>query len=408
MSIQRIPSPEVAIGTVKIGAKNSVAIQSMTNTDTADTKATVRQIIQLAEAGSDIVRITVNDEASAEAVPEIRKLLDRTGYKKLPIVGDFHFNGHKLLTKFPETATNLDKYRINPGNVGYGNKHDHNFEAIIKIALQHNKPVRIGVNWGSIDRELLTEMMNKNNEQSSPLTSREVVIETMVESAIRSAQLAKKIGLPHHKIVLSVKMSGVQDVIEAYQLLTERTKKQPYCLHLGLTEAGSGLAGVVSSTSALAILLQQGIGDTIRISLTPTPDEPRTKEVGNCKLLLQALGLRYFTPKVTSCPGCGRTDSTFFQQLAAEVNQYLEEKMTEWRAVYPDVAKMKVAVMGCIVNGPGESAHADIAISLPGRNEEKMAPIYIDGKLSHTIFGSNIPQQFIAILEEYVKNKYSK
>ena len=307
-------SPEVQIGSVKLGGKNPIVIQSMTNTDTSDVQSTSKQIIELAEAGSELVRLTVNDEAAAKAIPEIRKILTNEGFDNLPLIGDFHYNGHKLLSQFPELAKALDKYRVNPGNVGYGDKHDYNFKEIIQIAIENNKPVRIGVNWGSLDQELFTEMMEKNAKKENPLSDRQVTVESMTESALRSAKLAEEVGLPKNKIVLSVKMSVVQDMISAYQRLSERMKENNhfYALHLGLTEAGSGMQGLVSSSAALAILLQQGIGDTIRISLTPNPDQPRSTEVHACKTLLQSMGYRHFRPKVTSCPGCGRTDSKYF------------------------------------------------------------------------------------------------
>ena len=384
----------------------------MTNTDTADVTATVEQCISLADAGSEIVRITVNNEASAKAVSQICSQLNAAGYSHLPLVGDFHYNGHELLTSFPDCARALDKYRINPGNVGFGDSHDENFETFIKTAVENNKPVRIGVNWGSLDQRLLTEMMDENaklsliNGNSSPKSDREVMIEAMVKSALNSAAYARQLGLRQDQIVLSVKMSNVQDVVAAYKLLAQEMDN-PYALHLGLTEAGSGLQGVTSSSAALAILLKEGLGDTIRISLTPAPGSPRTEEVEACKALLQALDLRHFSPKVTSCPGCGRTDSTFFQELASQVTAHIAQKMPIWKAAYPEnakqIAQLNISVMGCVVNGPGESKHADIAISLPGRSEEPVAPVFIAGKFVKNLKGENIPDQFINILDEYVE-----
>lgn len=409
----RLNTPTVIVGGVKIGGKNPIVIQSMTNTDTSDAKSTAKQIMELADAGSEIVRMTVNTNLAAPKVPEIRKILDAKGYEKIPLIGDFHFNGHTLLEDFTQMAKTLDKYRINPGNVGYGDKHDYNFSTIIKIAIENNKPVRIGVNWGSLDQDLLTEMMNKNAKLIKPKSDKEVIINAMVESALRSAVLAEKIGLPQNKIILSVKMSIVQDMITAYELLAEKMLKNKhlYTLHLGLTEAGVGMQGLVSSSAALAILLQQGIGDTIRISLTPTPTQPRTKEVEACKTLLQSMGFRHFKPQVTSCPGCGRTDSQFFQELAEEVNSHVTKILPIWQKKYSKnadkIAELKIAVMGCVVNGPGESKHADIAISLPGRMEKPVAPVYIKGKFVKSLQGKKIPQQFIQLLEDYVEENFN-
>lgn len=404
----RLNTPTVNVRGVKIGGKNSIVIQSMTNTDTADAQATANQCIELADADAEIVRITVNTNLAAPAVPKIRQILDEKGYRHLPLIGDFHYNGHDLLTRFPDCAKALDKYRINPGNVGHGNKHYENFATIVKIAIANDKPIRIGVNWGSLDQDLLTEMMNKNAQRKSPKSDREVIIDAMVKSALKSAELAEKLGLAQNKIILSVKMSAVQDTVKAYELLAKKMQKNHhlYALHLGLTEAGSGLNGIISSTSALSILLNQGIGDTIRISLTPTPKTSRTEEVEVAKILLQSLGYRHFKPQVTSCPGCGRTDSVFFQELAAQVNKTLEEKLKHWRKSRPRVVEMKVAVMGCAVNGPGESKHADIAISLPGKMEKPVAPIYIKGKFIKSLSGNNIPQQFMEILEKFVEENY--
>ncbi len=405
----RLETPTVDIRGVKVGGDHPIVIQSMTNTDTADPAATAAQVIELADAGSEIVRVTVNSNLAAPQIPELRKILNAKGYEHLPIIGDFHYNGHTLLTEFPEMAATLDKYRINPGNVGYGDKHEYNFSTIIKAAITNDKPVRIGVNWGSLDQDLLTEMMDANHKLIKPKTDKEVIINAMVESAIRSAELAEALGLPQNKIILSVKMSIVQDMIAAYEQLTARMLKNNhlYALHLGLTEAGVGMQGLVSSSAALAVLLQQGIGDTIRISLTPTPTRPRTEEVEACKSLLQSMGYRSFKPQVTSCPGCGRTDSTFFQELAEQVNAHIEAKMPEWKEKYPKVAELKIAVMGCVVNGPGESKHADIAISLPGRMEKPVAPIYIHGKFSQSLEGENIPEQFIKILEEFIVDNFT-
>lgn len=409
----RLNTPTVLVGGIKIGGKNPIVIQSMTNTDTADAKSTAKQIIELADAGSELVRMTVNTNLAAAQIPEIRKILDAKGYKNLPLIGDFHFNGHTLLQDFPEMAKTLDKYRINPGNVGYGDKHDYNFSTIIKIAIENNKPVRIGVNWGSLDQDLLTEMMNKNSRLRIPKSDKEVIIDAMVESALRSAELGEKLGLKQNKIILSVKMSIVQDMIKAYELLEARMQKNKhlYTLHLGLTEAGVGMQGLVSSSAALAILLQQGIGDTIRISLTPIPTQPRTKEVEACRTLLQSMGFRHFKPQVTSCPGCGRTDSIFFQKLAEEVNYYVTKNLKKWQKEYPNsadkIAELKIAVMGCVVNGPGESKHADIAISLPGRMEKSVAPVYIKGKFIKSLQGKKIPQQFIKLLEDYIEENFS-
>lgn len=409
----RLNTPTVLVGGIKIGGKNPIVIQSMTNTDTADAKSTAKQIIELADAGSELVRMTVNTNLAAAKITEIRKILNEKGYKNLPLIGDFHFNGHTLLQDFPEMAKTLDKYRINPGNVGYGDKHDYNFSTIIKIAIENNKPVRIGVNWGSLDQDLLTEMMNKNSRLKIPKSDKEVIIDAMVESALRSTKLAEKLGLKQNKIILSVKMSIVQDMIKAYELLAARMQKSKhlYALHLGLTEAGIGMQGLVSSSAALAILLQQGIGDTIRISLTPTPSQPRTKEVEACRTLLQSMGFRHFKPQVTSCPGCGRTDSSFFQKLAEEVNYYVTKNLKKWQKEYPNsadkIAELKIAVMGCVVNGPGESKHADIAISLPGRMEKSVAPVYIKGKFIKSLQGKKIPQQFIQLLEDYIEANFS-
>jgi (E)-4-hydroxy-3-methylbut-2-enyl-diphosphate synthase len=389
------------IGRVAVGSDHPIVVQSMTNTDTADVDATVRQVADLAGAGSELVRVTVNNEPSAAAVPAIVEQLDAMGVA-VPIVGDFHYNGHLLLTKFPACARALAKYRINPGNVG-GKRHDENFRAIIDVALSYDKPVRIGVNWGSLDQSLLTQMMDANAKLVTPRDTREVVMEAMVESALRSAELAESTGMGHDRIVLSAKVSGVQDLVDVYRLLAARCD---YPLHLGLTEAGLGSKGVIASTAALSILLQEGIGDTIRVSLTPAPGGDRCEEVRVSQQVLQSLGLRSFNPQVTSCPGCGRTTSTFFQHMAQEIQDYLREKMPVWRSEHPGVEEMKVAVMGCVVNGPGESKHADIGISLPGTAEEPKAPVYVDGRLHVTLRGSSIVSEFLGILDEYVASRY--
>lgn len=400
----RLKTPTVEIRGVKVGGKNPIVIQSMTNTDTTDPKATAKQCIELCKAGSEIVRVTVNSNLAAEKIPELRAVLDAQGYSHLPIVGDFHFNGHTLLTEFPETAKILDKYRINPGNVGK----DENFETIIKIAIENKKPVRIGANMGSIDQTLLTQMMEENAKAPSPKSDEEVAIDALVESAISSAKRAEELGLPQDKIILSVKISDVQGVIKATKDLADRMKQNShfYPIHLGLTEAGGGLQGLISSSAALAILLQEGIGDTIRISLTPEPGQSRTKEVEACKTLLQSLGYRNFKPKVTSCPGCGRTGSDFFQTLAKQVNDHIKEKLPEWQEKHPKVKALKIAVMGCVVNGPGESRHADIAISLPGKMEKPVAPVYIKGKYLKSLQGDKISEEFISLVEEYIKENY--
>jgi len=389
------------IGDVAIGSCHPVVVQSMTNTDTADVVATVRQVAELARAGSELVRVTVNTEAAARAVPEIIEGLDRLGVS-VPVVGDFHYNGHLLLTRVPACALALAKYRINPGNVG-GKRHDENFRAIIQIALRHEKPVRIGVNWGSLDQQLLTELMDANARMAEPRDARDVTMDAMVESALRSAAFAEAEGMAHDRIVLSAKVSGVQDLVDVYRILAARCD---YPLHLGLTEAGMGMKGIVASSVALALLLQEGIGDTIRVSLTPEPGGDRTEEVRVAQQVLQSLGLRSFLPQVTSCPGCGRTTSTFFQHMAQEIEQYLRDRMPEWRDRHPGVEEMKVAVMGCVVNGPGESKHANIGISLPGTFEEPVAPVYMDGQLLTTLRGDAIVAEFLRILDGYVASRY--
>ncbi len=406
--IKKLKTPEVNIRGVKIGGENPIVIQSMTSTDTADVDATVKQIIELADAGSEIVRIAVNTNFAAEAVPEIRKKLDKKGYKNLPLIGDFHFNGPILLKEFPKCAESLDKYRINPGNIGKGNKHNYNFKDIIKIAIKNNKAVRIGVNWGSLDQDLLTKLMDANRKKKNPKTEKEIIIKTIVDSALISAKLAEKIGLPQNKIILSVKMSDVQDVILAHELLAEKMKKNKhfYALHLGITEAGLGLQGVISNSCALAILLKKGIGDTIRTSMSFTKEEKRSKEVEICKQLLQSMGLRYFVPQIISCPGCGRTDIEFFQKLLKEIKENIFKKLPQWKKKHPKIIKMKIAIMGCVVNGPGESKYADIGISLPGKTEKPIAPIYIKGKFFRTLTGKNLSKQFIEILERFIEKEY--
>ncbi len=400
-AIRRRPTVTARIGGVPLGSGHPVVVQSMTNTDTADVVATARQVVALARAGSELVRVTVNNEASAQAVPAIVEAVERAG-ASVPIVGDFHYNGHLLLTKYPECARALSKYRINPGNVG-GKRQDEHFQAIVDVALRNDKPVRIGVNWGSLDQQLLTAMMDANARAAEPLGARDVTMNAMVESALQSAAFAERAGMAHDRIVLSAKVSGVQDLIDVYRMLAARCE---YPLHLGLTEAGLGTKGIVASAAGLAVLLQEGIGDTIRVSLTPAPGGDRAEEVRVAQQVLQSMGLRSFTPQVTSCPGCGRTTSTFFQQMAMDIQDYLREKMPVWREERPGVADMKVAVMGCIVNGPGESKHADIGISLPGTFEDPKAPVYADGRLLVTLKGDRIVPEFLAILEEYVATHY--
>ena len=390
-----------SVGGVQIGSKYPVVVQSMTNTDTADAAATADQVAELASAGSQLVRVTVNNEAAAAAVPEIVRRLDGRGIT-VPIVGDFHYNGHLLLTKFPECARALAKYRINPGNVG-SKRRDENFRSIVSVALEYDKPVRIGVNWGSLDQDLLTSMMNENAARSEPNDAKDVYIEAMIESALRSATLAEEVGLGHDRILISAKVSTVQDLVVVYRRLAGRCD---YPLHLGLTEAGLGMKGIVASTAALSILLADGIGDTIRVSLTPKPNGTRTEEVHVAQQILQSLGLRSFTPQVTACPGCGRTTSTFFQKMAEDIQTYLRDQMPLWRDRHPGVEDMRVAVMGCVVNGPGESKHANIGISLPGTFEEPKAPVYVDGKLMTTLRGEGIVPEFLEILETYVARHY--
>lgn len=399
--ITRHKTTAVTIDNVTIGGAAPIVVQSMTNTDTADAKSTAQQIIELAKAGSEIVRITVNTEDAAKQVAKIKELVEKE--ISVPLVGDFHYNGHTLLTKYPECAEALSKYRINPGNVGFGDKHDPQFSTIVEKAIEYNKPVRIGVNWGSLDKELSTKLMDENAKSNSPKSSDEILREALILSALTSAQKAEEIGLKKEHIILSCKVSRVQDLISVYSELANRSN---YALHLGLTEAGMGSKGIVASTAALSILLQQGIGDTIRISLTPEPGAPREKEVIVAQEILQTMGLRSFTPLVTACPGCGRTTSTFFQSLADDIQSYLREQMPKWKKKHKGVEEMDVAVMGCIVNGPGESKHANIGISLPGTGESPAAPVFIDGKKAMTLRGDNIANEFKAIVDEYVTKNY--
>jgi (E)-4-hydroxy-3-methylbut-2-enyl-diphosphate synthase len=397
----RRPTVTVDVGGIGIGSRHPIVVQSMTNTDTADADATALQVAALAHAGSELVRITVNNERAAAAVPEIRRKLDDLGVG-VPLIGDFHYNGHQLLVAYPDAAAALAKYRINPGNVG-AKRHDQNFRTIVQVAIDNGKPVRIGVNWGSLDQALLTELMDANARVAEPADSRDVMIEAMLQSALRSAELAEDTGLSHDLIILSAKVSQVRDLVDVYRLLASRCD---YPLHLGLTEAGMGMKGTVASTAGLAILLDEGIGDTIRVSLTPQPGGDRTEEVLIAQQVLQSMGLRSFVPQVSACPGCGRTTSTFFQEMAQRIQDHLRERIPSWSAAYPGVEDMRVAVMGCVVNGPGESKHADIGISLPGTFEEPVAPVYVDGKLMTTLRGEGLVDEFIAILEDYVDRRY--
>jgi (E)-4-hydroxy-3-methylbut-2-enyl-diphosphate synthase len=399
--MERRPTVTVDVAGVKIGSGQPVVVQSMTNTDTADADGTALQVAALAHAGSELVRVTVNNDAAAAAVPEIRRKLDDLGVG-VPLIGDFHYNGHQLLVEYPAMAAALAKYRINPGNVG-SKHHDVNFQTIVRAAIDNDKPVRIGVNWGSLDQALLTTLMDENAKLPDPADSRAVMIEAMLQSALRSAELAEATGLAHDRIVLSAKVSGVGDLVDVYRALARRCD---YPLHLGLTEAGMAMKGIVASTAGLSILLNEGIGDTIRVSLTPAPGGDRTEEVLVAQQVLQSLGLRSFTPQVSACPGCGRTTSTFFQQMAEEIQRYLREQMPGWAARYPGVEEMRVAVMGCVVNGPGESKHADIGISLPGTFEEPVAPVFVDGKLRTTLRGEGLVGEFIGILDDYVETRY--
>jgi (E)-4-hydroxy-3-methylbut-2-enyl-diphosphate synthase len=390
-----------SVGSIPVGSAHPIVVQSMTNTDTADVASTVDQVRALAEAGSELVRVTVNNDAAARAVPAIVEQLTDTGVTA-PIIGDFHYNGHLLLTQYPACARALAKYRINPGNVG-AKRRDEHFRTIVEVAIANDKPIRIGVNWGSLDRQLLTELMDANAALATPRDARDVMLDAMVESAMRSAELAETVGLPHDHIILSAKISRVLDLVDAYRRLAPRSD---YPLHLGLTEAGMGSKGIIASSAGLSILLAEGIGDTIRVSLTPRPGGDRTEEVRVAQQVLQALGLRNFNPQVTACPGCGRTTSTFFQEMAEEIQEYLQRQMPIWRGRYAGVETLTVAVMGCVVNGPGESKHADIGISLPGTFEEPKAPVYVDGALYRTLRGDGIVREFIEILEAYVARRF--
>ncbi len=397
----RRPTVSVDVGGVLVGSAHPIVVQSMTNTDTADADATALQVARLAHAGSQLVRVTVNTEAAAAAVPEIVRKLHGLGVD-VPIIGDFHYNGHVLLPTYPEAARLLAKYRINPGNVG-SKHHDRNFQTIVRVAIDNDKPVRIGVNWGSLDQTLLTELMDANARLDEPRDARDVMLDAMVESAMRSAELAEETGMRHDRIILSAKVSGVRDLVDVYRLLGPRSD---YPLHLGLTEAGLGMKGIVASTAGLSILLNEGIGDTIRVSLTPAPGGDRTEEVAVAQQVLQSLGIRSFLPQVSACPGCGRTTSTFFQEMAQRIQEYLRAKMPEWRDAHPGVEGMTVAVMGCVVNGPGESKHANIGISLPGTFEDPVAPVFVDGRLDRTLRGERLVDDFTDILEAYVADHY--
>ena len=400
--IIRRKTPTVLIGKVRVGSDAPVVVQSMTNTDTADVSSTVKQVAALHRAGSEIVRVTVNNDAAAKSVPAIVEELAQQNVH-VPIVGDFHYNGHLLLKKYPDCARALAKYRINPGNCSIGRKDDDNFRTMIECAVENQKPVRIGVNWGSLDQALLTRMMDENAKSATPKDARDVTMEAMVRSALDSAEMAERYGLRHDQIILSAKVSGVHDLIDVYRMLASRCD---YALHLGLTEAGMGMKGIVASTAGLTPLLLAGIGDTIRVSLTPKPNGDRTEEVLTGQQILQSLGIRSFTPQVTACPGCGRTTSTYFQELALQIQGHLRESMPVWRQKYPGVEELKLAVMGCVVNGPGESKHANIGISLPGTFEDPVAPVYVDGRLLLTLRGDHIVQEFTKILDEYVVNRY--
>jgi (E)-4-hydroxy-3-methylbut-2-enyl-diphosphate synthase len=402
--IQRRHAVTVNVGGIRVGSDAPVVVQSMTNTDTADVESTVQQVAALARAGSEMVRVTVNNDEAAKAVPYIVEELAKKGWST-PIIGDFHYNGHQLLKKYPETAKALAKYRINPGNCSIGRKDDDNFRTMVEVAVEHQKPVRIGVNWGSLDQSLLTKMMDDNSKAADPLPARDVMMEAMVVSALDNAAAAERYGLRRDQILLSAKVSGVRDLIDVYMELARRCN---YALHLGLTEAGMGMKGIVASAAGLAPLLLAGIGDTIRVSLTPTPGGDRSEEVRCGQQILQSLGIRSFMPQVTSCPGCGRTTSTYFQELAERIQGYLVTSMPEWKKQYPGVEELKLAVMGCIVNGPGESKHANIGISLPGTFEEPKAPVYVDGKLFTTLKGDRIVEEFQVILDEYVEKRYGR
>jgi len=401
--IVRRNTATVDVGGVRIGGAHPIVVQSMTNTDTADVAATVNQINELARAGSELVRITVNSEAAAAAVPGIREELDAAGVS-VPLIGDFHYNGHILLKKFPDCALALAKYRINPGNVDIGKSDDINFRTMIEVAIEHDRPVRIGVNWGSLDQRLLAQAMDENSRRSQPLDAAEVTRHVIVDSAVSSARSAERYGLPPDRIVLSAKVSGVQELIAVYRALASRCK---YALHLGLTEAGMGAKGIVASTAAMSVLLQEGIGDTIRVSLTPRPNGDRTEEVLVCQQILQSLELRSFLPQVTACPGCGRTTSTYFQELAETIQNHLRHQMPVWKQLHPGVEELTVAVMGCVVNGPGESKHAHIGISLPGTFEEPKAPVYVDGRLVTTLKGDGIAEEFTRMVDDYVRTRFA-
>jgi (E)-4-hydroxy-3-methylbut-2-enyl-diphosphate synthase len=400
--VERRKSVTVTVGNVRVGSSAPIVVQSMTNTDTADVRSTVQQVAALAAAGSELVRVTVNNDAAAAALPAIVEGLAKLGIE-VPIVGDFHYNGHLLLKKYPECARALAKYRINPGNVSIGRKDDDNFRTMIECAVENQKPVRIGVNWGSLDQALLTRMMDENSKKAQPAEARDVMIEAMLVSAIESARAAERYGLRRDQIILSAKVSGVRDLIEVYELMAARCD---YALHLGLTEAGMSMKGIVASTAGLAPLLLQGIGDTIRVSLTPKPGGDRTEEVQVAQQILQSLGIRSFAPQVTACPGCGRTSSTYFQELTQDIQGYVRASMPVWRERYPGVEQLKLAVMGCVVNGPGESKHANIGISLPGTFEDPVAPVYVDGRLMTTLRGDDIVNDFKKILDEYVQARY--
>jgi (E)-4-hydroxy-3-methylbut-2-enyl-diphosphate synthase len=403
MAILRKKSMPVRVGKIQVGGGAPIVVQSMTNTDSEDALATAAQVAALAEAGSELVRITVNTHAAARAVPEIIRRLADMGVD-VPVIGDFHYNGHLLLSQYPECARDLAKYRINPGNVGSGKHHDENFRRMIEVAIENDKPVRIGVNWGSLDQALLARLMDQNRQSPTPRSARDIMIDAMAASALESARMAEDFGLGSDHIILSAKVSGVQDLICVYRLLAARGE---YALHLGLTEAGMGAKGIVASTGAMAILLQEGIGDTIRVSLTPAPGGDRTEEVRVAQQILQSLEIRSFTPQVTACPGCGRTTSTFFQEMADQIETYLRTQMPVWQEQYRGVEELKVAVMGCVVNGPGESKHANLGISLPGTGEEPKAPVYVDGRLITTLRGDTIVAEFIAILNRYVDVHYA-
>ncbi len=403
-NIIRRKSVAVKVGNITVGGDASIVVQSMTNTDTEDAKATAKQIKLLADAGSELVRLTVNTEEAAKQVPYIKELLLKENCN-VPLIGDFHYNGHRILSKYEDCAKTLDKFRINPGNVGFGNKRDSQFAMMVEAAIKYNKPVRIGVNWGSLDQDLLTHMMDENSKQAHPKDADDVMREAIIISALANAEVAENMGLARDKIILACKVSRVQDLVLIYQELAKRSN---HALHLGLTEAGMGSKGIVATTAAMSILLQQGIGDTIRASLTPEPGGDRRKEVLVCQEILQSMGIRSFTPQVSACPGCGRTTSTYYQELADKIQHFLRDQMPVWQQQYPGVESMQVAVMGCIVNGPGESKHADIGISLPGSGEKPVAPVFQDGEKTATLRGENIAEEFMEILNNYVQQKYGE